>query len=221
MNLIITCEHAGHEVPEEFLNLFQGQEEVLHSHRGWDPGALDISQYLAKHLGAPLYYQPVTRLLIEMNRSLDSPELFSEFTRNLPSLQQQKIIQDYYHPYRDRLLTNISTLPKPVVHLSIHSFTPVWKGEVRATDIGLLFDPDRKHEAMFCSTMQQSLNRLGSFQIDFNKPYLGTDDGFTTSLRTLFDDESYIGIEVEVNQKYAQQFEPIASVLAVAISASQ
>jgi len=35
-----------------------------------------------------------------------------------------------------------------------------------------------------------------------NRPYLGTSDGHTTSLRKEFRDESYLGIEIEVNQKH-------------------
>ena len=38
-------------------------------------------------------------------------------------------------------------------------------------------------------------------KIRFNYPYLGKADGFTTYLRKIFP-ENYIGIELEVNQKF-------------------
>ncbi|MEQ8534983.1 MAG: hypothetical protein RIB86_24225, partial [Imperialibacter sp.] len=41
-----------------------------------------------------------------------------------------------------------------------------------------------------------------NFTVKFNEPYLGKSDGFTTFLRKEFDDSSYAGIELEVNQKF-------------------
>jgi predicted N-formylglutamate amidohydrolase len=41
----------------------------------------------------------------------------------------------------------IEASKKPVLHLSIHSFTPIWSGVERKVDIGILFDPDNKSEA--------------------------------------------------------------------------
>jgi hypothetical protein len=38
--------------------------------------------------------------------------------------------------------------------------------------------------------------------IEFNKPYLGIDDGLTTYLRTVYPDSHYAGIEIEINQKF-------------------
>jgi hypothetical protein len=38
--------------------------------------------------------------------------------------------------------------------------------------------------------------------IEFNKPYLGIDDGLTTYLRTIYPDSRYAGIEIEINQKF-------------------
>jgi hypothetical protein len=35
-----------------------------------------------------------------------------------------------------------------------------------------------------------------------NYPYLGTTDGFTTTLRTIHEPEKYAGIELEVNQRW-------------------
>lgn len=92
---------------------------------------------------------------------------------------------------------------KKVLHLSIHTFTPLWNGTMRRVDVGLLFDPARKNESEFCGLFLPELKRrLPSLCIEFNEPYKGTDDGFTTYLRTLFGDDEYLGIEIEINQKY-------------------
>jgi len=74
--LLISCEHAGNEVPDSYSTLFSDANEVLESHRGWDPGALEVAQFLVDQLQVQSFLMPVTRLLIEMNRSLDNPQLF-------------------------------------------------------------------------------------------------------------------------------------------------
>lgn len=206
MNLrpIVSCEHGGYEVPANYSNLFKGQEEVLLSHRGWDPGALEMAGFLSNNLHAPLYKCATTRLLVEPNRSISSNSLFSEFSQGLTAEQREEALQCYYYPYRNTIEQLISESSDRILHLSIHSFTPVWNGESRKVDIGLLFDPDRKGEVEFCEHYYSELKKqLPSFNIEFNEPYKGIDDGFTTHLRTLFPDELYLGVEIEVNQKYA------------------
>jgi predicted N-formylglutamate amidohydrolase len=213
---IITCEHAGNVVPKEYIHFFEGHEEILHSHKGWDPGALEMAEFLSGNLNVPLYKCETTRLLIEPNRSIASPFLFSGFTRGLPSDEKDKLLQAYYYPHRNEVEEFIEKSSERILHLSVHSFTPLWNGETRATDIGLLFDPARKSEVEFCARYCAEIkSQLPSFNIEFNEPYKGTDDGFTTHLRTLFEDEFYLGIEIETNQKYVRtkEWQTISTVL--------
>ncbi len=201
--MIITCEHAGNEIPDQYKSLFWEQDEVLRSHRGWDPGAFDIGELLAKELHAPFFYTKTSRLVVEANRSLHSEQLFSSFTNTLSFKEKDLLLKEFYCPYRNRVEDMIGKMSKPVLHLSMHSFTPVLGEAVRTTDIGLLFDPSRRQEHKFCISLQQRLQSVfAEFQIDFNQPYKGTDDGFTTYLRTKFTDAIYSGIEIEVNQKF-------------------
>ncbi len=200
--MIITCEHAGNEVPLVYRHLFAGHEETLQSHRGWDPGAEELATHLALELKRPLFKTSITRLLVEANRSLDSTDLFSEFSSFLPQSEKDKILEMYYHPYRKEVEEAVRKSDKPALHLSMHSFTPVLNHQVRELEIGLLFDPDRENEVNFSKKFQHELRvRLPDFRIGFNEPYKGTDDGLTTHLRTKFSAHTYLGIEVEVNQK--------------------
>lgn len=202
--VIISCEHGGNQVPQRYSYLFAGAEGVLNSHRGWDPGALEVAETLSSRLDASLFYMPTTRLLIEMNRSLHSPELFSEFSRHLDEGDHQALLDEFYFPYRLSIESMIAASKKPVLHLSIHSFTPVWQGTDRGVDIGLLFDPDRESELVFSELLKKDLtNRLSGFVILANEPYHGTDDGLTTHLRQKFPGDEYLGIEIEINQKFA------------------
>jgi predicted N-formylglutamate amidohydrolase len=220
-SFVVTCEHAGNEVPDQYRNLFQFAPDTLRSHRGWDAGAMLMAEVISKKLDTPLFSQKVTRLLIEMNRSLDSSSLFSEFSESLSDDEKELLKQQYYFPYRRSVETQID-LSKPVVHLSIHSFTPEINGVVRTVDIGLLFDPSRKSESIFCNRLREELQkRLSGYIIAFNEPYLGIDDGFTTYLRTQYNDEMYAGVEIEVNQRFADtpHWKMLSDVMASSISA--
>lgn len=204
MTLVLTCEHAGNEIPGNYEHLFIGAESVLQTHRGYDPGALDLFRQLSRLAAFSQEYM-ISRLLVEPNRSLGHPQLFSEFTRELPETEKEELLEEFYLPYRHyietRICQYISTGEK-VLHLSVHSFTPELNGEVRNADIGLLFDPAREEEAEFCNRFQKSLfQKDRELQVKFNYPYLGIDDGFTTYLRQKFP-KQYLGIELEVNQKF-------------------
>jgi len=203
MNVIITCEHAGNQVPDCYNHLFVDVKDVLDSHRGWDPGALEIAKFLAMEFNAPLFICETTRLLIEPNRSLDNHQLYSEYSQLLFETDHDLLLKQYYLPHRNGVEEVISKLSKPVLHLSIHTFTPVLNGIVREVDVGLLFDPARKSESDFCDNFRRELEQnLPSLIIRMNEPYKGIDDGFTTYLRAKFEDRQYLGIELEVNQKY-------------------
>ncbi len=212
--LLVTCEHAGNLIPDGFADCFQHAGETLISHEGWDPGAWPIATALARELGAPLYGCHISRLLVEVNRSLHHPQLFSRYTHQLDQAEKQRVINEWYLPYRNQVENEINRSPKPVLHLSIHTFTPIFNGVKREVEIGLLFDPARKYESQFC---QDYLNALlpvpPAHNIQFNQPYLGVDDGFTTYLRSRFEDAAYAGIEIEISQKLASRPAEIAQKL--------
>jgi predicted N-formylglutamate amidohydrolase len=207
-SVIFSCEHGGNEVPEKWRSLFSGAEEVLLTHRGWDIGALDVARTMATEMEAPLFFSRITRLLVEANRSLLHPQLFSEYTRHLDARQKEEILQEVYHPYRhavEEAISQVIVRGEFAVHVSVHSFTPVWEGKVRKADFGLLYDPDRKEEQALCEEWGTKLAaRVFPKGVRHNYPYLGTDDGLTTYLRTRFERGSYAGIELEINQALLQ-----------------
>lgn len=179
---------------------------MLQSHRGWDPGALQMARACARDCGAPLYHVEISRLLIDLNRSRHHRALFSGVTRQLGARAQHSICNKYYLPYRQRVESAIrDQQPGPVIHLSFHSFTPALNGVVRDADVGLLYDPARSREQAFCRRLQ-TLLRLAfpDLVVRRNYPYRGTADGFTRYLRTRFTARTYLGIELEINQKHVR-----------------
>lgn len=202
--ILLTCEHATRQVPREYRALFRDAETVLASHRGWDPGALEMSEALAHASGARLICGRATRLLVELNRSPDHPQLWSEFTRDLPDAEKAAILAAWYHPYRSRVHQCVGRYVaegESVRHFSIHTFTPVFEGRIRDCDVGILFDPDRPLEVRTARELRSWLRMaVPGLRVRMNQPYKGVDDGFTTWLRRHFGDASYSGIEIEFNQ---------------------
>jgi predicted N-formylglutamate amidohydrolase len=202
--LVLTCEHAGNEIPLEFRHLFSKETGVLDSHRGYDPGAFDLFTHL-KELSDFSHFQSTGRLLVEVNRSSHHPNLFSEFSKILSLESKKQILEQYYFPYRKEVERNIAKLLKKgekVLHVSVHSFTPALNGVVRNADIGLLYDPSRQEELRISADLKQQLRKIDpQLKVRFNYPYLGKADGFTTYLRKKFP-KNYSGIELEVNQKF-------------------
>jgi len=206
VRIIVTCEHGGNRIPARYRPLFEKDPAVLDTHRGFDAGALQFAHELAKATDAFLVTATASRLLVELNRSVGNPKLFSGFTHLLPAAEKEEILLRHYFPYRDRVESFIReaiACGSHVLHLSSHSFTPELDGEVRDADLGLLYDPKRAAEAEFCRAWKQVLKtRAPDLKVRFNYPYRGTSDGLTAWLRTRFPGEIYAGIEIEVNQAH-------------------
>ena len=204
--LVIICEHGGKHIPAAYRALFEGQEATLHSHRGFDAGALKMAETLAEAFGAPLVSATVSRLLVDLNRSTHNPTLHAEVVRRLPATQRQEILARFYQPYRSRAEQAIRQAIADhgaVIHLSSHSFTPELDGRLRKADIGLLYDPRRPGEAALCRHWKAALAVAApQLTVRRNYPYAGKGDGLTAWLRRCLGPDVYVGVELEINQKH-------------------
>ena len=157
-------------------------------------------------LAAPLFATTTSRLLIDLNRSVGHPQLYSEAIRCAPAAVRREILECYYIPYRNEVMADIAeavSYGSRVIHISSHSFTPELNGQVRNADIGLLYDPSRLFERDLCCRWRANLRaQVPGLTIRRNYPYAGKADGFTTYLRRRFPANTYIGIELEINQKH-------------------
>jgi predicted N-formylglutamate amidohydrolase len=176
---------------------------VLASHRGWDPGTLELARLLARELRSTLLTTTWSRLLVEANRSPTNPRIWSEFTRGLPAEERERILGRYWSPHRQAVEAAVAGAARTgrVVHVSVHSFTPELDGVRRNADIGFLYDSRRRQEAGFCRRWAAAVHRLApELRLRYNYPYRGTADGLTTWLRKRHPQTRYLGIELEINQ---------------------
>ncbi len=223
MQLILSCEHGGNIIPTEYKYLFKDKKHILKGHRGWDAGALILANSLKESLSIPLVSSDISRLLIDLNRSLHHRGLFSVYSNMLDQETKKQIIESIYQPYRGKVKSLINK--KETIHLSIHSFTPVLDELTRIADIGLLYDPARKKEKQFCQRLKNQIKQyIPKAKIRSNYPYKGKADGFTTYLRKQYSEKSYCGIEIEINQKHfiekTRLWQELHNYLAVAIKES-
>lgn len=201
--VVVSCEHAGNRVPQELHTLFAGADALLASHRGYDAGAERIARSLARALGVDPLLQPVSRLVVDANRSIDHGTAYSRFTRDLPAAERRRIEARYHAPHRARVEEAAAAAIGArgrCVHIGVHTFTPVFGGRVRALDVGLLCDPHRPAEIEVVEAWRARLAALDpELRVRRNLPYRGWTDGLTTALRERLG-SAYAGIELEVNQ---------------------
>ena len=153
-------------------------------HIAWDIGALGVAQGLARHFGAPLIATNYSRLVIDCNRPLwreDSIPLISEHTdipgnRDLPEAAREARRRTLYRPYHEQitqLLDARRAARVATLYLSVHSFTPVYKGAARPWQVALLSNRDRR----VAEVLLRELRRDPALCVGDNIPYRLSDEG--------------------------------------------
>ena len=183
-SVVLVCEHATSYIPAHFGNLGL-PEEALKTHIAWDPGALAVAQELSRLLDAVLIAGGVSRLLYDCNRPPDAPDAMppqSEIhhipgNQNLSAADKAARVAEYYEPFRARLAQTMDTATDPVL-VTIHSFTPVYHGQLRTVEIGVLHDSDsRLADAMLACAADHT-----KAEVRRNQPY-GPEHGVTHTLK--------------------------------------
>ena len=198
--LILTCEHASNKLPAAFKSAVPA--EVLKTHRAYDIGALAVFRKLVKFAKPEFHCEgKYSRLFVDLNRTLTNKSAFSDYLRGNAKAKAQA--SAYWKEYRAAIEKFVkANAKKEIIHLGIHSFTPILNGNVRNTDIGILYDPSRPQECAYARVIKDEIKRLyPAMKVRFNYPYKGTSDGLTSTLRKKFGPQ-YVGIEIEINQKF-------------------
>jgi predicted N-formylglutamate amidohydrolase len=205
--LVLSCEHGGNRLPEGFPRTPE-LDALLPTHRGWDPGALDLARRMARLLRVPLRFSTISRLVVEPNRDEDGGEVFSPWSEALPPNERKLLLARHHRRHRRRVRSAVEAASeggrRPVVHVGVHTFTPVLDGVERAVDVGILLDPARPLERRVARRWMSALARLRpELRIRENEPYDGRSEGLTTTLRSLHPPGGavgYAGLELEVGQ---------------------
>lgn len=142
-----------------------------------DIGTAQFTTDFAKRTGSPALLARFSRLLIDVNRPLDSDTLIRDKCDNKPVLigtgiaaeDKQKRIDEYWTPYRqafDRLLSEYTDVE---LVLGIHSFTPNYEGQQRTMEVGVLC----AHEHMATAEMINNAFIDAGYVSKINEPWTG------------------------------------------------
>jgi predicted N-formylglutamate amidohydrolase len=177
--LVIVCDHACNVIPAEYDNLGLPPGE-LERHIAYDIGVEGVTRGLARRLGAPAVLARFSRLVIDPNRGLDDPTLIMRLSDGavvpgnafIDADERDRRIARFYRPYDEAvgalIAGSVAAGPLPAV-LSIHSFTPVWRGVPRPWHIGVLWKRDDRFAAPLLGALAQDPQLV----VGDNEPYSG------------------------------------------------
>lgn len=182
--IVLVCEHASNHIPAQLKNLGLTDLESR-QHIAWDPGALGVAKKLSALLDAPLVYANVSRLILDINREpghRGSIVEISELTeipgnKGLSEFDRDARVRAIYDPFHKVLDAVIERRPdKDPWILSIHSYTPIFKGIPRPWHAGILHNEDTR----LSTTMLSLLREDGTLCVGDNEPYAPTDGVYHT-----------------------------------------
>jgi predicted N-formylglutamate amidohydrolase len=177
--LLFLCDHASNAVPDSHGDL--GLEPAQFArHIAWDIGAGALTRALAAAFGAPALLGRWSRLLIDLNRGPDDPTIVMKISdgalipRNAAATTEEVAdrIARWHAPYHAAITTTIDaslaagTAPTLV---SMHSFTPAWKGMPRPWHVGILWDRDPR----FAVPLIEAFAAEPGLVVGDNEPYHG------------------------------------------------
>ncbi len=178
-NLLFLCDHAANAVPAELGSLGLSLAD-FQTHIAYDIGAATLTRALADRFGAPAILARWSRLLVDLNRGADDPTVVMKLSdgRIIPGnrmLDKSAVLERvarYHAPYHERIAAEIAVAREssvvPVL-VSVHSFTPVWRGKTRPWQVGILWDRDGR----LAKPLMARLAREGDIIVGDNEPYSG------------------------------------------------
>ncbi len=202
--VLLLCDHASAALPAEFGDLGLSADHFTR-HIAYDIGAAELTRQLARRMGAPALLTTYSRLLIDPNRGADDPTLVMRISdraqipgnARVSAQEIERRRQLYWQPYRDAIGAHVAQMtaagPPPVL-VSLHSFTPVWRGHPRPWHAGVLWDCDDR----LARPVIAALRARPGLIVGDNEPYDGALRG-----DTMFDHGTVPGLAhilIEVRQ---------------------
>ncbi len=181
-SIVLVCEHASRYIPEHYVGLGLSSAD-LERHIAWDIGAESVAVELSRVLDAQLILANYSRLIIDLNRPLDSatsiPEV-SETTRipgnsGISLLERRHRASEYFTPFHQRLTQLLDAREaekRQSVIVGVHSFTPSFKGVSRPWHAGVLFRRSQTFGSWLAARLGGSAANIAE-----NEPYRIEDDG--------------------------------------------
>jgi predicted N-formylglutamate amidohydrolase len=180
VRLLLLCDHASNAVPAGYGGLGL-VPRLFETHIAYDIGAAVVTRALAQAFGAAAVLGSFSRLLVDLNRGADDPTLVMKLSdgsiipgnRDANAAEIAARIAKFHAPYHAAITAEIDRVGAPVL-ISLHSFTPAWKGQPRPWEVGVLWDEDGR----LARPLMMKLAEAG-FAVGDNEPYSGALEGDT------------------------------------------
>jgi predicted N-formylglutamate amidohydrolase len=179
---LIICDHASNAIPPELGTLGLERKE-LGRHIAYDIGAGETARALARLIAAPAVLSTYSRLVIDPNRGLDDPTLVMRYSdgaivpgnATIDTVEIARRSARFWAPYRQEIAAAADAMigtGEPPALISIHSFTPVWRGFRRPWKIGILWDRDGRLAKPLIEALRAEPD-LRKDDVGDNEPYGG------------------------------------------------
>ncbi|MGD0640737.1 MAG: N-formylglutamate amidohydrolase, partial [Roseiarcus sp.] len=186
--VLVICDHAANAFPPGYGALGLPRE-ALARHIAYDIGAAHLTRRLAARLGAPAILSTFSRLLIDPNRGVDDPTLVMRISdgalvpgnARIDAGEIDRRRRLFWAPYRaavDATVEAMLATREPPAILSIHSFTPHWRGLTRRCKVSVLWDSDPRLPEPLMRALAEEKD-IGETEIGDNEPYDGALAGDT------------------------------------------
>lgn len=178
--ILLLCDHASNFIPDIFGALGLTQDSLA-SHFAWDPGVAGVTRQISALLDCPAILASASRLLIDCNRDPGDWDSIVEMGETTPipgnvglsPAARAARAAAFHTPFHDCIdAARIAGAARLKAMVSIHSFTPVYRGEQRPWQIGLVHDQDHR----IAHSLAQRLRADRGLTIGDNEPY-GPGDG--------------------------------------------
>jgi predicted N-formylglutamate amidohydrolase len=200
--LLFLCDHASNRVPAEYDNLGLAPP-LFETHIAYDIGAAHVTRALAGTYGAAALLGGVSRLVIDLNRGADDPTLVMKLSdgsiipgnRKADAKEVAARLKQFHAPYHAAIGQQIARIGPGAILISVHSFTPAWKGVGRPWEMGVLYGRDGR----LARPLMRQLAAAG-FEVGDNEPYTGALEGDT--LDTHGTKTGHANVLIEIRQDF-------------------
>ena len=177
--LVIACDHASNYVPPDIELGVPASE--FRRHIAYDIGAAGVTRRLAARLNAPAILTNFSRLIIDPNRGRADPTLVMRLSdgavvpgnARIDDAGKQARIARFYAPFDagiDAAIAAAEAAGRPPAILTLHSFTPYWRGIPRPWQVGILYDRDERFARPLIAALEADPAGL---TVGDNQPYGG------------------------------------------------
>lgn len=202
---VLLCDHGGRAIPRALGTLGLPDAE-LERHIAWDIGAAAVTRRLAAKLGAWAIVGAYSRLVIDLNRPLESPQSMiprSEATDvpgnvGIADVEAEARRREIFEPYHRSVVAELDRRRDAglaTLLVAVHSFTPVYLGVARPWHAGVLYN----REPRLARLLLESLRAEQGLVVGDNEPY-AVSDATDYSVVTHGEKRGLVHVELEMRQ---------------------